>query len=151
MFDSASYRGGRYSGVRSHETESPSPLCPWPWPRSAARPPWLQYAPQYAPSTNYPSYQGDQGYDQAPPPDQGYNQNQQSYQDYQTALSTYNEQRDAAAREGQVYDQKRADYEANRRAYRHQLREYYEARDAYNAQYGPGAYEAYYGPAPAPY
>ncbi len=88
-----------------------------------------------------------QGYQyQSSPP--AYNSNAQSYQDYQSALSAYDAARNTAARQNDAYSRDSADYRANRAAYARHLREYYRARDAYDAEYGLGAYEAYYGPPP---
>jgi hypothetical protein len=99
------------------------------------------------PRQDAPSYT-DQ-YQAAPP---AYNSNVQSYQDYQNSLSAYDAARNTAAQQSQAYNQDRADYQASRRAYRHRLSEYYRARAEYDAEYGAGAYEAYYGPPPpAPY
>ena len=98
--------------------------------------------PQYAPYNN----------DQYQAPQPHYGSNTQSYQDYQNSLSAYDAARDAAAQQSQTYNQDRADYQASRRAYRHRLSEYYRARAEYDAEYGAGAYEAYYGPPPrSPY
>lgn len=101
-------------------------------------------APAYAAQPN-PQYQ-------QPQPDQGPAANNvQSYQDYRNALSAYDAARNTAALQRDTYNQDSADYRANRRAYEHHLRQYYRARDAYDAEYGPGAYEVYYGPPPPPW
>jgi len=93
-----------------------------------AAPQYQQYqpAPYQAPTTN----------------------NVQSYREYQNALSAYDAARNTAAQQRDVYNHDSADYRANRRAYERRLREYYQARDAYDADYGAGAYEIYYGPPP---
>ncbi|MGH7022683.1 MAG: hypothetical protein ACREEB_03730 [Caulobacteraceae bacterium] len=113
------------------------------------------YSGQYAPPANNGHYQNppvnsgyyNNGYSQNPPA-----YNRQSYQNYQNAMSAYDAARNTAARQGEDYDQNSADYMANQRAYRRQLREYNRAREAYDDEYGPGAYEAYYGPPlPPPY
>jgi len=83
----------------------------------------------------------------APPAD---NPNVQAYQNYQGAVSAYDTARDAAAQDTDSYNAKSAQYDANQRAYRHELRAYERARADYDAQYGPGAYEAYYTAPPAP-
>jgi hypothetical protein len=97
------------------------------------------------PPQDAPSY-GDQ-YQAAPP---AYNSNRQSYQDYQNSLSAYDAAQNTAARQRDAYDRNSADYRANQASYQRRLRAYYRARDAYDSEYGPGAYEAYYGP-PAPW
>jgi hypothetical protein len=86
---------------------------------------------------------------QAPAPDQSDNPNVQSYQDYQTAMSAYDAARDVAARENDDFQARSLQYQADQRAYHHQLRAYERARDDYDAEYGAGAYEAFYAP-PAP-
>ncbi len=103
-------------------------------------------SPAYAPPPN--QYQSpSQGYQyQAAPP--AYNSNAQSYQDYQNSLSAYDAARNTAARQNDAYGRDSADYRANRAAYQRHLREYFRARDAYDAEYGLGAYERYYGPPP---
>jgi hypothetical protein len=105
-------------------------------------------SPAYAAPPAYNSYaQSSQGYQyQSPAP--AYNSNAQSYRDYQNALSAYDAARDTAARQRDAYSRDSADYRANRRAYERRLRAYYRARDAYDWEYGRGAYEAYYGPPP---
>jgi hypothetical protein len=77
------------------------------------------------------------------------NPNVQSYQAYQGAMSAYDAARDAAARDDEDFQARTVQYQADQRAYHHQLRAYERARSDYDAQYGPGAYEAYYSP-PAP-
>lgn len=75
--------------------------------------------------------------------------NGQAYQNYQNAQSAYDQERDAAAQDRSDYDARASDYQVNRMAYQRQLRAYERARARYDAEYGPGAYEAYY-PAPLP-
>jgi hypothetical protein len=96
---------------------------------------------QYQQYQQYPQYQPNQY--SSPPTN-----NVQSYRDYRNALSAYDSARNTAARQSENYNQDSADYRANRRAYERHLREYYRAREAYDAEYGPGAYEVYYGPPP---
>jgi hypothetical protein len=105
-------------------------------------------SPAYAapPDSNTQSYQSYQYQSPAP----AYNSNARSYQDYQNALSAYDAARNTAARQRDAYNRDSADYRANRTAYERRLREYYQARDAYDAEYGAGAYAAYYGP-PSPW
>jgi hypothetical protein len=91
---------------------------------------------------------------QAPSPDTTYNPNVQSYQNYQNAMSAYDSARDASARENDDFQARNLQYQADQRAYHHQLRAYERARDDYDAEYGAGAYEAFYQPPvppPPPY
>lgn len=115
-----------------------------------AWPALAQYAPDpYDTNSGADTYQAAPQYQQYPPaPYQAPTNNVQSYRDYQNALSAYDAARNTAARQRDVYNRDSADYRSNRRAYERRLREYYEARDAYDADYGPGAYEVYYGPPP---
>jgi hypothetical protein len=110
-----------------------------------------QYAsdPYDSPAYAAPAYQyqsPSQGYQYQSPP--AYNSNAQSYRDYRSALSAYDAARNTAARQNDAYGRDSANYRANRAAYERHLHEYYRARDAYNAEYGLGAYERYYGPPP---
>jgi hypothetical protein len=117
----------------------------------AAWPALAQYAPDPYDSSAHgaDTYRANPQYQQVQPDDQSPSTNNvQSYQDYRNALSAYDAARNTAARQRDVYNQDSADYRANRRAYARRLREYYHARDAYDAEYGPGAYEIYYGPPP---
>jgi hypothetical protein len=117
----------------------------------AAWPALAQYAPDAYDSSAYgnDTYRANPQYQPYRPDYQSpANNNVQSYRDYRNALSAYDAARNTAARQRDVYNQDSADYRANRRAYERRLREYYHARDAYDAEYGPGAYEIYYGPPP---
>jgi len=65
-------------------------------------------------------------------------------------MSAYDSARDASARDNDDFQAKSMQYQADQRAYHHQLRAYEQARADYDAQYGPGAYEAYYTAPPPP-
>jgi hypothetical protein len=104
-----------------------------PYDSPAYAPPPYQYQ---TPSQAYP-------YQAAPPT---YNSN--AYQDYQNSMSAYDAARNTAARQNDAYRRNSADYQANRAAYERRLHEYYRARARYDAEYGLGAYERYYGPPP---
>lgn len=86
------------------------------------------------------------------------NPNVEAYRDYQAQRGAYDDQVDAYARQRDDYAQQRddyqqnaADYRAERRAYERRLRDYEWAREAYDAKYGPGAYEYYHRAPAAPY
>lgn len=102
----------------------------------------------------YPQpYSPPQGY-QAPTPDPANNPNVQSYQNYQNAMSAYDSARNASAQENDDFQARSLQYQADQRAYHHQVRAYERARDDYDAEYGAGAYEAFYQPPvppPPPY
>jgi hypothetical protein len=104
--------------------------------------------PQGAPAYSPAALSDSSSQNQAAPPT--YNSNVQSNQDYQSALSAYDAAQNAAAQQRDVYNRDSADYRASQADYQRRLRAYYRARDAYDAEFGPGAYEAYYGP-PAPW
>ncbi|HEY7900711.1 MAG TPA: hypothetical protein VIC25_05955 [Caulobacteraceae bacterium] len=87
----------------------------------------------------------------APYDSSGQYDNAQAQRDYQSALNAYDAARDTAARDHDRYDSQRNDYDWRMRDYRRDLRRYNEARDAYDEEYGPGAYEAYNAPPLPPY
>jgi hypothetical protein len=105
------------------------------------------------PQDQYPQDQYQQPYSgqyNTYPNTDAYQNYNQSYQDYNQAMSAYNAARDSAAQQRYDYENNEAQYRENQRVYRRRLHEYDEARDAYDAEYGPGAYERYYGPPPLP-
>jgi len=73
---------------------------------------------------------------------------QRSYQDYQDQSRTYQDQQNVYQNQRDAYAQQRDEYSAKRAAYDRQRRAYERARDRYDAEYGAGAYEAYYGYGP---
>jgi hypothetical protein len=65
--------------------------------------------------------------------------------DYAQSVQQYQYQRDAYDNQRQDYDQRAQTYDAQRDVYRHQRRDYARAKAEYDAEYGPGAYDRYYG------
>lgn len=84
----------------------------------------------------------------------GPNPNVQAYDSYQRSRNAYDRARDQSARQHDAYDRQAADYRERQRAYQMDMNRYERARVAYDREYGPGAYEAYYArqyPPPSPY